>query len=173
MPTSQIPKRPIVLIMHDVRQLVTQRLSHRLVIPPPVIPVRAQPDLDHSPAVPVQSERLAPVGRSVPQRLHLRQQRHGPLALAHRGADAPVRAQALEEGEGRGGIGQVWESVECGEGVLVFDGPLAGGRLCGLEWGRHWISWFWVPGIRFFFFFLSFKPGDGRGRMEGWRDGGL
>lgn len=89
-----------------MRQLVTQRLANGLVVPVPVVRIRAQPELDHLAPVTVEAQRARLV-RRVHGRVHLREQRDREAVRAHRSADPRVVAQALEEGEGAFRSGEV------------------------------------------------------------------
>lgn len=123
-----------------MRQLMHERLPHRLIVPPPIIPVRAQPDLNNLPLIPIQPQRL-PLVRGVPRGLHLEQQAHRVLVLAHDVLDARVVAQPLEELERRLVVRQVLQRAQVGEAVeRGFGGflPVAEGRgFGGLDGAGH------------------------------------
>lgn len=114
----------------DMRQLMHERLAYCLVVPPPIIPVRTQADLNNLALIPIQPQRLALV-RGVPRGLHLEQQADRVLVLAHDVLDARVVAQPLEELERRLVVrqvlqrAQVGEAVECGFGGFL---PVAEGH---------------------------------------------
>ncbi|GFF30042.1 hypothetical protein IFM46972_02806 [Aspergillus udagawae] len=98
----QIPKIPIMLAEHTVRQLMTQRFANRPIIAVAVVRIRAQPQLDHLAFIPVQAERPG-LARAV---------------LCHGRADARVVAQAGQELQRPRRVGQVREREEPVEGSM-------------------------------------------------------
>ena len=119
-----------------MRQFMTQRLADDLVIPIPIIRIRAQAQLDHLASVAIEAERAAFV-RGVLGGVHLREDADGELVGAHAGFDAGVGGEAGEEAVGAGGVGEVGEGEDGVEGVGCFVGGfppvvVAGGG-CGFE----------------------------------------
>ena len=116
---AQIPEVPIVIAPHVVRQLVAQRPPDRRIVAVAVVGIGAQPQLNHLPAVAIQAQRARLV-RRMHGRVHLGEQAHAELVLAHRRLDARVIAEALEEAEAALGLGEIGQRSEGVEGVRGF-----------------------------------------------------
>lgn len=120
---AQVPEVPIVRAVDVVRELVAEGVADGLVVAVAVVGVGAQAQLDDLAAVAVQAQdarRPFVAGLGVGERVHLRQQADGEPVRAHRGADARVRPQPLEEGERALRARQVRQRPQRHEGVLAL-----------------------------------------------------